>query len=125
MELTMVNFEGKHIIVKETKSHKDIADRVFYCKHGFGCDPKASGTKIYGQFMIDPKDVYIRRESVERLATDDEIKQARDKLWTLVKDEICTCGHLKSKHAGLNGHGACTKTCTCRQFTWAKWVLKS
>lgn len=125
--ISEMNLEGKHVIVKTKKALKlDIPDRVFFCKHGFGCDPEASGTKIYGGFLTDNEKVYLRRQSVERLATDDEIKQARDKFWEKVKDEVCTCGHLKSEHGGLNGHGACpVLECSCNQFTWAAWVLKS
>lgn len=38
-------------------------------------------------------------------------------------DELCTCGHLKSQHGGLIGHGACT-ICQCGRFTWNGWVYK-
>ena len=38
-------------------------------------------------------------------------------------DEVCRCGHLKSKHAGLNEHGLCI-FCECRFFTWAGMVCK-
>lgn len=119
------NLQGKHVIIKTKKRLKlDIPDRVFYCKFGFGCDPKASGSKIFGSFITDPEEVYIRRVSVERLATGDEITQANERLRQKIVDEICTCGHLKSAHKGLNGHGICTG-CSCYQFTWAKWVLKT
>lgn len=38
-------------------------------------------------------------------------------------DEVCTCGHLKSKHRGLNEHGICSM-CECGFFTWAGMVYK-
>lgn len=38
-------------------------------------------------------------------------------------DEVCRCGHLQSKHMGLNHHGACT-ICECGFFTWAGMVYK-
>lgn len=38
-------------------------------------------------------------------------------------DEVCRCGHLKSKHMGLNEHGACS-ICECGYFTWAGMVYK-
>lgn len=57
--------------------------------------------------------------------------------WTKVKDERCTCGHLKSEHSGRRhavgkgavsvvGHGQCRATdeCACSQFTWASFVMK-
>lgn len=125
-DIAEMNLEKKHVIVKTKKKRKlDIPDRVFYCKGGFGCNPKAIGTKIFGSFLTDIEEVFIRRHSVERLATDEEIKQANERFWKKVKDEICDCGHLKSIHAGLNGHGACpVLECTCNQFTWGGWVMK-
>lgn len=125
-DISEMNLWHKHVIVKTKKALKlDIPDRVFFCKSGFGCDPKASGTKIYGSFLTDTEEVFIRRASVERLATDEEIKQANERFHEKVKDEMCTCGHLKSTHAGMNGHGACpVLECTCKQFTWAGWVMK-
>ncbi len=38
-------------------------------------------------------------------------------------DEVCRCGHLQSKHMGLNHHGACSM-CECGFFTWAAMVYK-
>lgn len=112
------NIKGRHVIVTNKKTRKlDIADRVFYVK-------LAAGTMVHGGFITANKDVTIRRTSVERLATDEEIEQARNKFWKSIKDEVCTCGHLKSEHTGLNGHGACTvEKCGCIQFTWASWVI--
>ena len=57
-----------------------------------------------------------------------------------IKDEMCSCGCLKSAHgptteelakifkaseevlASLAGHGACTR-CTCEKFTWTGFVV--
>ena len=41
-------------------------------------------------------------------------------------DELCYCGHLKSKHGSTcgghaEGHGAC-RLCKCAKFTWAAFV---
>ena len=127
-DLSGVHLRGKHVIISASVAQdRDVIDRIFYCKYGFGCHPTAAGTKIYGQFMTEPtdQDIQLRREDVLRLATNEEIEQARQRLWAKVKDEVCTCGHLKSQHAGLNGHGICTEEgCECAQFTWEKWVLK-
>lgn len=38
-------------------------------------------------------------------------------------DEVCRCGHLKSKHMGLNEHGICSM-CECAFFTWAGMVYE-
>lgn len=38
-------------------------------------------------------------------------------------DEVCRCGHLKSEHGGLDGHGVCN-ICECGFFTWHGMVYK-
>jgi hypothetical protein len=49
--------------------------------------------------------------------------------WSQVKDELCTCSHLRSKHEALYpipaavGKGACQQ-CMCSRFTWKKFVFK-
>lgn len=45
---------------------------------------------------------------------------------TIVVDELCTCGHLKSSHgSSVNGyapgHGSCL-ICGCQKFTWKKFL---
>lgn len=83
--------KGKHVIMKTRANlNLDIIDRVYYCDRGFGCNPAASGTKIYGYFVTDPERVYMRRWNAERLATEDEVKQAKDRIranktWALGK----------------------------------------
>ena len=48
-------------------------------------------------------------------------KAKRD--WSKVADEMCSCGHLKTGHAGVIGHGACMNVeCPCGKFTWAYFV---
>lgn len=38
-------------------------------------------------------------------------------------EEVCYCGHLQSKHAGLNGHGHCQiEDCDCEQYTFKSFV---
>ena len=44
---------------------------------------------------------------------------------TLILDETCACGHLRSGHHDTvaYGHGACaSRTCPCQQFTWMAHV---
>ena len=75
--------------------------------------------------MTFPEKNRVSRASIERFATDSEIEQARKKLLDSIEDEMCTCGHLKSLHTGLNGRvidGACT-LCSCERFTWHSWVI--
>lgn len=41
-------------------------------------------------------------------------------------DEVCKCGHLKSQHDGISGHGTCDKKnfCSCDIYTWSGWVVR-
>lgn len=87
--ISEVNLQEKYVIMKtRAELNLDLIDRVYFCDSGFGCDPKKSGTKIYGYFVTDPGRVYMRRHDAIRLATMDEIKQAeerfrKNKTWAL------------------------------------------
>ena len=91
IDISEIDLKGKYVIMKtKPELNLDIIDRVYFCDSGFGCDPKKSGTKIYGYFVTDPERVYMRRYSVITLATDDEVKQAKErfrknKTWALEK----------------------------------------
>ena len=91
MDISEIDLKGKYVIMKtKTALNLDIIDRVYFCDSGFGCDPEASGTKIYGYFVTDPERVYMRRYDAITLASDDEVKQAQErfrknKTWALEK----------------------------------------
>lgn len=52
-----------------------------------------------------------------------------------VIDEMCECGHLRSKHTGPTHHGDCIALvpidgdvlhfdiCACTHFIWKAWIL--
>lgn len=80
VEISEINLKGKYVVMRtKPELNLDTIDRVYFCDGGFGCDPHASGTKMYGYFVTDPEKVYMRRTSVERLATEDEVKQAKER----------------------------------------------
>lgn len=87
--ISEIELKEKYVIMKTKAAlNLDIIDRVYFYDSGFGCDPDAIGTKIYGHFVTDPERVYMRRYDVVRLATDDEVKQAQErfrnnKTWAL------------------------------------------
>jgi hypothetical protein len=91
VEISDIHLKGKYVIMKTKASlNLDIIDWVYFCKFGNGCNPEASGTKIFGHFVTDPEKVYMRRYDVVRLASDDEVKQAQErfrnnKTWALEK----------------------------------------
>ncbi len=40
-----------------------------------------------------------------------------------IVDETCKCGHLKSRHMGIENHGGC-KECNCIQWSFSnRWVI--
>lgn len=42
----------------------------------------------------------------------------------IVVDELCTCTHRRTRHAGLTYHGLClVRGCRCGKFTWAAWLF--
>lgn len=89
IDISETCLKGKYVIMKtRAELNLDIIDRVYFCDSGFGCDPGKSGTKIYGYFVTDPERVYMRRYDAITLATDDEVKQAKErfrknKTWAL------------------------------------------
>jgi hypothetical protein len=44
---------------------------------------------------------------------------------TVILDELCHCGHLRSEHTDTIsfGHGMCER-CPCLKFTWFAMVTK-
>lgn len=72
-----IDIKSKHVIVK-TKNElcPDPEDSVFFCRFGFGCDPKALGSKVYGYFLTEGKNTCICRTGVIRLASEDEVNRA-------------------------------------------------
>lgn len=70
--------DNKYVVLLRNRYPNAIAevDRVFLCQSGFGCNPAASGTKVYGEFITDGEGCHVSGYEVEREATPDEIKQA-------------------------------------------------
>ena len=62
-----VNLNGKVVIVRKSAMNEPAAsgDRRFRCEGRFGCNPDASGTKVFGTWLVDNEDGYIRRHWVE------------------------------------------------------------
>jgi hypothetical protein len=69
---------GKYVIVRNDAladqfKSDDPKKRLFHATGGFGCNPEALGTKVFGKWIYDNSEDFIRRGSIERLATEDEI----------------------------------------------------
>ncbi len=51
-----LNFQGKVAVLRPDvleDEYKKPEYQLFYASTGFGCDPHASGTKVFGQFLFD------------------------------------------------------------------------
>jgi hypothetical protein len=67
MSIAGVNLEGKTVLIRKSFFKPEYADgdRRFKCESGFGCDPSGSGTKVYGTFLLDGEEAWVRRSDVE------------------------------------------------------------
>jgi hypothetical protein len=67
MSIAGVNLEGKTVLIRKTFFKPEYAngDRRFKCESGFGCDPSGSGTKVYGTFLSDGEETWVRRSDIE------------------------------------------------------------
>lgn len=75
MRLAGVNLNGKVVLVRKSFFKPEYAngDRRFRCDCGFGCDPDSSGTKIFGMFLSDGEQSWIRRSDVEAIIPEREV----------------------------------------------------
>jgi hypothetical protein len=73
-----ISLEGKYVILdRGFYSGETDLERMFYCVSGFGCSPETSGRAIFGHFTIDAEETRIEGYQVKRLATKEEIAQAK------------------------------------------------
>ena len=90
--LNQDGLEGK-IVVLDFKRYnksgctKDPKTRAFLCESGFGCDNFTNGRAIFGKFLIDGEGARIDGYDLKRLATDQEVKEWREKLGEKEKGE--------------------------------------
>ena len=81
---TKTDYTNKYVIIKASSlvmGMGEIALRVFLVKCGFGATGAVlswGGGKCFGVFVSHDSDDYVRRTDIERLATDDEIKAAKN-----------------------------------------------
>ena len=72
MSVIGINLLGKTVQLRQSFFYKELnaEDHPFICKGGFGCDPGALGTKIYGLFPRDGEEAVIHRQDVEKILAD-------------------------------------------------------
>jgi hypothetical protein len=68
-----IDITGKIVIVKaETvqPEYRSLAARRFRAEGGFGCQPNALGTKVFGTWLDNGEQGYVRRYDIEALGTE-------------------------------------------------------
>ena len=72
-----IHFTNKHVILSHDHYKGPVRERVFFCKAGSGCAPYLLGRSIFGIFLYDGEHVRIERSEILRLATSEEIVEAK------------------------------------------------
>lgn len=58
------NYTGKLLIIRDTvlkEASRTPENQLFLASNGFGCDPNASGRKVFGKFLIDGEETVFNR----------------------------------------------------------------
>jgi len=56
----------------------DPDKELFVCQRGFGCSPEAMGTKIFGHWVADGKEGWIRRDHILGVVASEETPKQCD-----------------------------------------------
>ena len=78
------DYTNKLLIIRDTslaEEHRTPENQFFLAKGGFGCDPEASGRKVFGQFLSDGEKTHFNRSDFVGVIADEHIPDwAREKL---------------------------------------------
>ena len=78
------NYAGKLLILRDCVLKEECRvpeNQLFLARGGFGCDPTASGRKIFGQFLSDGEQTHFMRSDFVGVIADEHIPQwAKEKL---------------------------------------------
>ena len=78
------NYAGKLLILCDSVLKEECRtpeNQLFLAGGGFGCDPDASGRKIFGQFLSDGEQTHFNRSDFVGIIADEHIPQwAKEKL---------------------------------------------
>jgi hypothetical protein len=70
--------DDKHVILMRKYFTGDNFRRVFKCQGGFGCHPDTMGSAVFGTLISNGTSFRSERYEIERLATEEEVKQAEE-----------------------------------------------
>ena len=78
------DYTDKLLIIRDTvlaEEYRTPENQLFFAKAGFGCDPTASGRKVFGQFLSDGEKTHFNRSDFVGVIADEHIPDwAREKL---------------------------------------------
>lgn len=69
--ITGIDLNGKTVLIRKSWFRADLRERItederkFRVSGGFGADPDSSGTKVFGTFLCDGEQTWVRRGDVE------------------------------------------------------------
>ena len=80
--------------------------RIAYTDGGFGTSPRSIGSRIFGHYVADGGKLNSRREYIERLATEEEVNQAK----AMIKE---LCDHEDKPYTFEDKGDIVLQTVTC------------
>ena len=74
-----VDLKNKYAVLKQAEGRNlPAVRRVVLCQNGFGCHPRSLGTAVFGVEIVNGNEYRYDRCSFERLATADEVREAKE-----------------------------------------------
>lgn len=78
------NYKGKLLILRAESLNEEFRtpeNQLFLASGGFGCDPNASGRKVFGSFLSDGEETHFYRSDFVGILSDEHIPEwAKEKL---------------------------------------------
>lgn len=78
------NYKGKLLIIRAEilkEEFRTLENQLFLASGGFGCDPTASGRKVFGSFLSDGEQTHFYRSDFVGIIADEHIPEwAKEKL---------------------------------------------
>jgi hypothetical protein len=74
-----VELKGKYAVLKKPEGRDfSVVQLIVRCTGGFGCSPRSLGTAVFGTDVVRGSEHRYDRFDFERLATADEVKEAKE-----------------------------------------------
>lgn len=94
------NYKGKLLIIRAEslkEEYRTPENQLFLASGGFGCDPNASGRKVFGKFLSDGEETHFYRSDFVGILSDEHTPQ-----WAKEKMEQLTSQNEEQKAAPEN-----------------------